>query len=151
MATDHGLEMIKCGLINIQSVGNKTFEIRDLINEENFDLFAVTETWLKSFDKAKVTEMSPNTHTFLQIPRVGKRGGGVGIFLSNAFKRVKICATDKFESFEHMQVACEISGKRCVFVVVYRPPNLSINQFINDFSQYLETIDMIGMTLLICE
>ena len=35
---------IKCGLLNVQSAGNKTFEISDLIKENNIDIFAQTET-----------------------------------------------------------------------------------------------------------
>ena len=34
------------GLVNIQSVGNKTINIRNLINEAKFDIFISTETWL---------------------------------------------------------------------------------------------------------
>ena len=40
---------IRCALLNIQSVGNKTVEIR----ERKFDVFALTETWLKEHERAK--------------------------------------------------------------------------------------------------
>lgn len=135
---------IKGGLLNTQSVGNKTFEIREMINSEKYDLLAVTETWLDELDTAKISEMTPLTHTFLHIPRKAKRGGGVGIFLINTFKKMKVCKLVKFNSFEHMQVSCEIGGRKCIFVIVYRPPNLSASSFIEDFRLYLETIDMVS-------
>ena len=65
---------IKCGLINIQSVGNKTVEIRDLINYSKFDILMLTETWLGSYDTAKINEMTPNTHSFLHVPRRDRVG-----------------------------------------------------------------------------
>ena len=79
---------IKVGLVNIQSVGNKTLEIRDLINDEKFDILAVTETWLNEYDTAMINEMTPSTHTFLHIPRNDKRGSGVGIFLRNSLEKL---------------------------------------------------------------
>ena len=69
-----------CALVNIQSVGNKTCEIRDYINENKLDVLMLTETWLNYSDSAKIKEMTPDTHTFLHVPRGDRRGGGAGIF-----------------------------------------------------------------------
>ncbi len=76
---------INGGLINSQSVGNKTLEIHDLITDENFDLLAVTETWLNEYEQAKRKEMTPITHTILHTPRKDRRGGGVRIYLKKNF------------------------------------------------------------------
>ena len=53
MAT-HNNANIKCGLVNIQSVRNKTFNIRDLINDECLDILALTETWLRDYELAVI-------------------------------------------------------------------------------------------------
>lgn len=66
------VQRVKCGLLNVQSARNKTFEIRDVINNECLDIFAITETWLTDFDSAVTVEMTPVTHTFFHNPRVGK-------------------------------------------------------------------------------
>ena len=52
---------LKYGLINIQSVGNKTIKIRNLINEQEFDVFLLTETWLQGniSDSSRIKEMKP--------------------------------------------------------------------------------------------
>lgn len=68
--------------------------------------------------------MCPNTHTFLYEPRTGERGGGVGIFLSNAFHKLKVYST---MNYEHMQVGCEVSGSKCVLIVVYRRPRMNLD------------------------
>ena len=58
---------LKYGLINIQSVGNKTTKIRNLINEQEFDVFLLTETWLQGniSDSSRIKEMKPCTHNFV--------------------------------------------------------------------------------------
>ena len=141
---------LNCGLLNVQSVGNKTLDIYELIIDKKLDVLALTETWLNMYDTAKIKEMTPNTHTFIHIPRSGKRGGGVGIFLQNSFKKIKIDTTRMCESFEKIQISCEINRRKCVFVVVYRPPNSRKSLFIQEFRTYLETVDTVGANVLIC-
>ena len=53
---------IKCGFINIQSMGNKTHEINELIIYRKFDILALAETWLSEYDKAKICEMITSKH-----------------------------------------------------------------------------------------
>lgn len=69
MATNTQNSKINCGLLNVQSVGNKTFDVCDLIKENYLDILAITETWLKDYDTAKIYEMTPVTHTFLNTSR----------------------------------------------------------------------------------
>lgn len=38
---------MKCGLLNVQTVSNKTVAIRELISEQSLHVLALTETWLK--------------------------------------------------------------------------------------------------------
>ena len=80
-------KMLRCGLINIQSVGNKTIKIRNLINDENLDVCMLTETWLKGDigDSSKIKELTPKTHNFFHTPRSGKSGGGVGVIVTKSF------------------------------------------------------------------
>ena len=60
---------LKCALVNIQSVGNKTCEICDYINDNKLDILMLAETWLNNYDSAKIREMTPDTHTFLHVSR----------------------------------------------------------------------------------
>ena len=80
MATRNIHGLIRCGSVNIQSVGNKTLEIHELINEERYDILAIAGTWLGEVDTAKINEMTPVTHIFVSAPRTDRRGGGVRIF-----------------------------------------------------------------------
>ena len=48
------LKNIKCSLLNVQSVGNKTHEIRNYINSNELDIFMIAKTWLTAVDSAKI-------------------------------------------------------------------------------------------------
>lgn len=49
MASSGNVSNVKCGLSNVQSVRNKTFKVRDIINDEYLDIFAIMETWSYHF------------------------------------------------------------------------------------------------------
>lgn len=141
---------VKCGLLNVQSVRNKTFDIHDMISDECLDIFAITETWITDYDTAVIREMTPVSHTFVHSARQNRRGGGVGLFLTNSFKKTKRCNVVNCDTFELLQVECEIDGNKITLVVVYRPPNTSVSRFIDEFRTYLETIDMVSANVIIC-
>ncbi len=130
----------KCGLLNIQSVGNKTIEIRELIVHLELDLFMVVETWLWGdvTDSAKVNEMLPDTHDFYQMPRVNRIGGGVGIFLHKKFKKVKLIKRGSYNSFEHMEVRFTVNNKAVSMVILYRPPDSNVGRFYEEFEEFLD-------------
>ena len=142
-------EFLKCGLINIQSVRNKTNEIHELIIDKSFDILCVTETWLNDLDTAVVSEMTPSTHTFVHLPRVGQMGGGVGLFLSNSFTHIRMVKRDTFTSFEFIEVNFKHQGSNLVFIIVYRPPNSNTSDFFEQFDELLERIDTIANKVII--
>ena len=111
MAVD---EVLNCGLVNIQCVGNKTINIRNLINEAKFDVFMLTETWLwgDASDSSKIKEMTLKTHTFYHFRRVEKTGGGVGVFVSKSLSKVTVKKRLIFNTFEYIDL--EILSKNKV-------------------------------------
>ena len=94
--------------------------------------------------------MTLETHTFLHVSRVNKRGGRVGIFLSNSFKKIVKKLSVKWETFELMEVSCEIAGRKSIFIVVYQPPESRVNTFIEELCLYLESVDMVNVNVFIC-
>ena len=144
------ISVIKCGFVNIQSVVNKTLQIRDIINEETLDVLAIAETWLNEFDSAIIREMTPSTHLFLHVPREGRRGGGVGIFVPRSCSHLRIINRTQFASFEHIETRFKYANQNFSFIVVYRPPQLNIGIFLEDFAKFLDTLDMIAMKVYIC-
>ena len=134
---------VSCGLINIQSVGNKTIKINSLINELDLDILMLTETWLCNniSDSSKIKEMTPKLHNFYHKPRENKLGGGVGIFIKKSFTKVQLMNTVNFSSFEHLDVKITSVNKNIRIILIYRPPNKSKNEFIEELSDLIETFE----------
>ena len=151
MAVD---EVLHCGLVNIQFVGNKTINIRNLINEAKFDIFMLTETWLwgEVSDSSKIKEMTLKTHTFYHFPRVEKTGGGVGIFVSKSFSRVTVRNRLIFNTFEYIDLEILSKNKVIRLITVYRLPTIGgkrkEKESIEEFGNYLDTINNLKTTLI---
>ena len=141
---------VNCGLINIQSVSNKTLEIRDYISENNLDILLVTETWLHEHDYAKIKEMTPDTHVFLHVSRKNRRGGGVGVFIANTLTNIRKESVPITSNFEVIHVSCTLGGSKLVFITVYRPPDTSVNAFLDEFRLYLESVNTVGSCVFVC-
>ena len=61
--------------------------------------------------KAKIKEMTQGTHTFVQVPRGERRGGGVGMMLSKTCRKIQIKKSVKYDSFEYMEAVKLVVGK----------------------------------------
>ena len=69
-------------LLNIRSVRNKSASFREFVKDNNADLLAVTETWLRPEDtKSFICSITPPGYKFTHVPRNVKKGGGVGFFI----------------------------------------------------------------------
>ena len=53
--------------------------IKEYLQENDIDIFGLTETWLNPSDKLVLADVIPNGYTLHQIPRPSGRGGGVAI------------------------------------------------------------------------
>ena len=139
------------GMINIQSVGNKTIKINNLIDELKLDIFMLTETWLSSniSDTSKIREMKPKSHNFYHMPRDDRIGGGVGIFITKLFTDIKVMNRNSFNSFEHIDISIKYNTRNIRMINIYRPPSKSKRIFLDEFSNMLESLSDLG-NLLIC-
>ena len=141
---------LKCALVNIQLVGNKTCKIRDYINDNNLDILMLAETWLNNYDSAKIREMTPDTHALLHVSRGYRRRGGVGIFISKSFSKIRKEKVPKTDNFELMQASCIYGGKKLVFIIVYRSPSSDEVLFRDEFRIYLECLNLVGSEVFVC-
>ena len=150
MDSNFSPNFLKCGLVNIQSIRNKTVQVRDLITDKSYDIFCVCETWLQELDNACIREMTPSTHSFLHVARQGRIGGGVGIFVHSSFSQVKVVNHYRATSFEYIEVDFKHNNCSYSFIVVYRPPNLNARIFFEEFEEFLESINLMAKKVVIC-
>ena len=111
------------GLLNCRSVRNKYLSIKDYVVDKDFDIFAITETWLNTgdYDNFIIGSLIPNGYRFLHSARDG-RGGGVGLLFKSSLpvkQTSKVCL-DTFVSFEAIE-----SEVKAFFAICFHPYCLS--------------------------
>ena len=128
---------------NFSSLNNLIYSLSGIISA-----LAVTETWLT--ESLQDVYNIPG-YNFISIPRIGKTGGGVGLYLKNSFDytlRSDLCRTCEY--IECLFVEIRRAGKQPIFIgCVYRPPNSDIPLFISELQQILSIIDCVNNKLAI--
>ena len=111
------------------------------IADYDFDIFAVTETWLRGddYDQYYIRDICPDGYKFYHIPRIHSTGGGVGVVLKDSF-RVETIPRGHYGSFESIELTLKISGFFVCLIVLYCSPGLSTSLFFDDFSHYLNYV-----------
>ena len=94
----------------------------DLVVSQRIDFLGITEAWLTAREtSADLAEVTPPGFSFFQIPRPKRRGGGVGLFISSAYKFTPIILP-AHTSFESISGSVEL-GQSCLNILnIYRQP-----------------------------
>lgn len=82
---------------------------------------------------------------FCHCPRANKTGGGTALLSRDGIEVVKVLSTDK-SSFEVSEWLVSTGVTRLRVIIVYRPP---YSIFINEFTDYLESVVMSSEPLII--
>lgn len=113
--------MLKVAHNNVENLFAHRESFVCLFQDSGFDIIAVTETFLKPEISSLVCNISG--YEFIRHDRVGKEGGGVGLYIKSSFNH-KIVTTSQalyYKKPEYLIV--EISyGWKLLICVVYRPP-----------------------------
>ena len=117
--------------VNIRGIYSKKVELINLIDnvlENNQpDLVLISETWLTP----NSPELQIFGYQFFHIQRVRKRGGGVGILVSNELCYHTVKLKFKSEEFESCFIEVPLrNGKTLLVGSLYRPPNTDTDKFI---------------------
>ena len=135
------LKRMSVGLLNSQSLKNKTLLISDLITEKNISLLFLTETWIQNVnEEIFLKHASPVGYSYHQKSRPnGSRGGGVAVIYQDNIKLVDMTTQFKqFSSFESIVLSAMINGESVWFFNIYRPPPSKCSKcsqsFLGDFN-----------------
>ena len=102
---------------------NKTLSLNDFISTNEFDLVAITETWLgTSTDKTCFTELLSEGYQIKHVPRPsGRRGGGFALIHKTSIE-IKVLTTTKdkqFTTFGHTDCSVKITDYSLRLAVIY--------------------------------
>jgi exonuclease III len=117
--------------LNIRSIANKFDSFRNLLStlKQPFSIISLTETWLND-------QNSENFHLtnfdFVCSNRANKKGGGVGIFISNNLNYKLRTDLNINEDGIVESLFIEIistTGKNIIVGTIYRPPSGNFEMF----------------------
>ena len=95
------------GLVNAQSVRNKTDILHDYILEQKIDLCCFDETWLRENDELLIKHLTSKGFAILHHDRKGKIGGSVAVLFKTAFK-AKLNKFLVYTSFGNISGMCSL-------------------------------------------
>ncbi|XP_075162722.1 uncharacterized protein LOC142235352 [Haematobia irritans] len=112
------------GHLNCQSIrpscsSNKLDEIANILVDSTIDLFAISETWMKSPVSTKSVSISG--YDFVRNDRPARRGGGVGIYISKKLRYRTIFRSDCYGECESLFIEVVCGSEVVLFGVVYLP------------------------------
>ena len=130
---------LNIGHINARSLVNeeKFEEISSFIFQKNFELFAITETWLNN-QISNDDLCIPGFHAIVRKDRPNTRGGGVALYITQslAFKRRNDLENNNLEL---LWVEVKVHKQTLLCGVCYRAPNNSLQ----DVSIFLDSLQSI--------
>jgi len=114
--------------------------IQNYILENNIDILALSETWLRPDSlPAMINSVTPDGYICMHVPRPEGRGGGVAFIYRSVFE-FRPVKYPKFSSFELVVGKLVCKSSAFIFANIYRPPSGSVNAFLDDFSSLLEDV-----------
>jgi hypothetical protein len=130
-------------LVNCRSVCNKGEALNCLVEDHQLDIVLITESWLPEDDALIRKEITPQGFNMIDLPRKGKKGGGVAVMFRDKL-RLRQMSSQHFVSIKEAELLfCELSLPGCsttvLLVVIYRPPG-SATTFLETFSELLAQI-----------
>lgn len=132
--------------INVRSLTAHFDDFSDTVYTSNFDIICITETWLQ--DTVLSSAVQLRNYNLYRKDR-GTRGGGVAIYVKNAFRSALINSINAGEA-EQLWVRVLVRNKVLVFGVLYRPPTFSVPNFGNVLEESLAEAYLVRDEVVCC-
>ena len=134
------------GLFNIRSLTNKGPLLLDLLNDNKFDFFCLTETWQQPNDFLHLNQAIPPGFVYSSQPQTSGRGGGLAILYNQNWK-VSSITVPVYPSFESIALQIK-SPTPTILATIYRPPKPN-NAFLQEFSAFLTNLCPVSPNLIL--
>ncbi len=129
--------------LNCRSIRHKFDHFQLLLNNINrsLDVVVLTESWL---DGKNDTTYSIPTYNMYSKPRLNvddNLGGAICVYVKQKFTCSSLTLPNmNIKSFEHHEIFISLNCCTFCIVSIYRPPNLSLLTFLQEFQVYIETV-----------
>ena len=131
--------------LNIRSLSKNFDQLHNLVNELRFNsaVIAISETWLKDVPSSL---FSIERFTLLTNNRTKKRGGGVGLYVTDNLESSMIDELSVMsDELESIFIEITVPGTQNIVVgEIYRPPNSNPTNFIVTLQNLLSAPSLIN-------
>ena len=128
---------LHCVTINCQLVVKKSADLKLDIADNNLDMCALMETWIKEDDSITPLQLCPPGYKAISVSRTNKVGGGLALVFHDNLD-VKHTTTYDFASMECSDFRINLQNCIVNLAIIYRPPDRSVLQFALDILDYME-------------
>ena len=128
------------GLLNANSVTDRSTAISDVITTEQLDVMAITETWHRASTDVSLKRCAPTGYAIIDVPRPS-RAGGVALLFNNRFNAKRITFAVQPTKFEVVGCLLRSATTSAVYVVIYRPGSVDPSElFFEELIGLLEIV-----------
>ncbi|RMC21625.1 hypothetical protein DUI87_02492 [Hirundo rustica rustica] len=122
--------------INACSMGNKQEKLEAMVQHQSYDVVAITETW---WDDSHSWSTALNGYKLFRTDRKGRRGGGVVLYIREAFDAMGIEANDDEVECLWVRIKGKANKADILLRVFYHIPNQE-EEVDNLFYKQLENV-----------
>ena len=151
-AVDFNEDSVNIMHLNVRGLINKQDSLLRLLEalggQNKVSIVSLNETWLRTETIAKIDISGYN---YVGKCREGRKGGGVGVLLSEELRYREISKNlPRLSTLEYICVEIMMKKRPIVLLSLYRPPNQSLTESISDIRKLLDSLDNKNKDLVIC-
>ena len=113
------IAQLKCIYNNAHSMGNKQEELEAIVQQDSYDLIAITETWL---DDSRDRRAAKDGYELFRKERRVKKGCGVALYVRDCFDRIELGGCDVKVECLWVKMRGKASKADILLGVCYRAP-----------------------------
>ncbi|GAB0187131.1 hypothetical protein GRJ2_001178400 [Grus japonensis] len=116
------IAQLKCIYTNAHSMSNKQEELEATVQQENYDIVAITETW---WDDSHNWSAAMDGYKLFRREQQGRRGDGVALYVRESFDCLELDDDDDDDRVECLWVRIQRKANKADIMVgvCCRPPN----------------------------
>ena len=114
------IAQLKCIYTNARSMGNKQEELEAIVQLENYDIVAITETW---WNDSRNWSAAMDGYKLFRRDRQGRRGGGVALYVTECFDCLEPDDGDERVKCLRVRIRGKANKADIMVGVCYRRPN----------------------------